>query len=465
MGVEMKALLAGKVAILGIGREGQVAWRYLRERIPGIHLTLLAESPPPPEFTEHLTENDSLLIGPLSQAGLNAFDLLVRSPGVSPYRKSIQQALESGTKIITPSTLWFAEHPDEKTICVTGTKGKSTTSAMIAHMLMACGYRVCLAGNIGVPLLACQNHDVDWWVIELSSYQLADLRAKPDISVILNLSSEHLDWHGSDKRYREDKLRLASLAAGGPVVANAGDLVLSAELAGWDNITWFNSEGDIKVMEDGLIDGETTLPARLPESLPGRHNLSNLAAALTVLRLVGADLPAGLDSLPSFASLPHRLQSIGERDGVLFVNDSISSTPVATVAALEAFSGRDISLIIGGLDRGLDWKPYMSTFIDSLPMAVIGIPDNGPRVVREMEALDIAPRKGLHICQQLSEAVDLAIKLTPVGGVVLLSPGAPSFPQFQDYRDRGKQFAELSGFSFREQDIFSAEMNKAAGQG
>ena len=154
--------------------------------------------------------------------------MLVRSPGISPYRNSIQQALGNGTKMSRQAPSGLRSIQDENTICVTGTKGKSTTSALLAHMLRACGYRVCLAGNIGLPLLACQDQEVDWWVIELSSYQLADLQATPDISVILNLSSEHLDWHGSEERYRQDKLRLVDLAAGGPVVANAADPALKA---------------------------------------------------------------------------------------------------------------------------------------------------------------------------------------------------------------------------------------------
>ena len=152
----------------------------------------------------------------MSEAGLENFDILVRSPGISPYRKSMQRARAAGANLTSPSNLWFAAHPDQNTICVTGTKGKSTTSALLAHMLESCGFRVRLAGNIGLPLLACDDRDVDWWVIELSSYQLADLEADPDVSVILNLSSEHLDWHGNEQTYRQDKLRLAALAGAGP---------------------------------------------------------------------------------------------------------------------------------------------------------------------------------------------------------------------------------------------------------
>ncbi len=142
-------------------------------------LALITESLPGEGFQQLLLPEDRLIIGPLSEAGLENFELLVRSPGVSPYRDSIRRASAAGAVVTTPSNLWFAEHPTEKTICITGTKGKSTTSALLAHMLESCGFRVQLAGNIGLPLLSCDREKVDWWVIELSSYQLADLQASP----------------------------------------------------------------------------------------------------------------------------------------------------------------------------------------------------------------------------------------------------------------------------------------------
>jgi len=450
-----QADLAGrKVGILGLGREGQAALEYLRYVHPGLELALICESPPDNEFAAQLGDKDRLITGPLSQAQLDRFDLLVRSPGISPYRRSVQSAIEAGVEITTPSSLWFASHTSEKTICITGTKGKSTTSALLAHALEACGYHVRLAGNIGRPLLSCDDNDVDWWVIELSSFQLADLDAKPTVAVILNLSEDHLDWHGNERVYRRDKLKLVELAGDSPVIANAADPVLAEALSGCTDISWFNSDAGIHVDGSSILDGEEVLPLRVPQELPGVHNLANIAAALAVIKAIGADIKAAASGIASFQSLPHRLQLVGERDGIRFVNDSIASSPVATAAALEAMAGRPVTLIVGGLDRGLDWTPYMRVFESGMPQAIIAIPDNGPKIIETLRNAGLKAAYGFHEAPGLGKAVELAEEITEVGGVVLLSPGAPSFPRFRDYRERGRNFARICGFELDERDLW-----------
>lgn len=439
-------LTGRKIGILGLGREGQAARQHMRSVVPGLDLDLISETPPGQAFAGQLGKNDRVITGPLSQAGLERYDLLVRSPGISPYRQSIRAALSAGVEITTQSNLWFAAHPDERTICISGTKGKSTTSALIAHTLRACGYRVNLAGNIGRPLLACNDDEADWWVIELSSFQLTDLDARPTVAVMLNLSEDHLDWHGSETVYRRDKLRLVKLAGKSPVIVNAADPVLADTLSRHPDITWFNRASAIHVEGCSILDGEKVLPLSVPEELPGAHNLANIAAALTVIKTLGADVQAAARAIASFQSLPHRLQLVGERGGVRFVNDSIASSPVATAVALQAFSGYPVTLIIGGLDRGLDWTPYMKAFKSAMPQAVIAIPDNGPQIIGVLHKASLHAEHGFHEVAGLEEAVKLAENITPGGGVVLLSPGAPSFPQFADYRDRGQQFARLCGF-------------------
>jgi len=445
---------SARIAILGAGREGRAAWRYLRSLYPGIELTLIDEKAPDPVIASALTGRDQLLTKPLAQAGLEDFDILVRSPGISVYRDSLRRAVAAGVTLTTPSSMWFAAHRDQRTICVTGTKGKSTTSALLAHVLGTLGFTVRLAGNIGRPLLDCEDRGVDWWVIELSSYQLADLEAEPTLAVILNLSPEHLDWHGSAEVYCRDKLRLADLAAGRPVIANAADPLLAGALASRENVRWFNAEGGIRAVGRHLFKGSRELELQLPPGLPGAHNLSNIAAVLTTTREVGIELDLAAQAVGAFQPLPHRLQLLGERAGLRFVNDSISSTPVATVAALESFAGESVTLIVGGLDRGLDWLPYMEAFKARTPQAVIAVPDNGARILATLRDAGIRPAHGLHQTPDLAAAVALARRITPNGGVVLLSPGAPSFPQFRDYRDRGRQFAARCGFDLDDADPF-----------
>jgi UDP-N-acetylmuramoylalanine--D-glutamate ligase len=443
-----------RVAILGTGREGRAAWRWLRTRFADIELTLIDEKAPDAAITSALTAHDRLVTGPLDKAGLQDFDVLVRSTGISIYRDCLRRAAAAGVTITTPSNLWFAAHRDQRTICITGTKGKSTTSALLAHVLATLGYTVRLAGNIGKPLLECEDQDVDWWVIELSSYQLADLEAEPTLAVMLNLSPEHLDWHGGVDAYCRDKLRLADLAGSRPVIANAADALLSSALSGRRNIHWFNSEQGIHVTGRRLFDGARELQLELPHGLPGAHNLANVAAVLTAARETGASLDEAVAAVSTFRPLPHRLQLLGERAGLRFVNDSISSTPVATVAALEAFTGDPVTLIVGGLDRGLDWVPYMQAFTDHMPRAVIGVPDNGTRILATLRSAGIDPPEGLHEAADIAAAVELAGRVSGSGSVVLLSPGAPSFPRFRDYRDRGRQFAALCGFELADSDPF-----------
>jgi len=452
--VTLPDLGTARIAVLGAGREGQAAWRYLRERYPAAALTLVDEQALAPALVERLGAQGRVLVGPFAATALASYDLLVRSPGISPYREELRRARAAGVAVTSGSSLWFADHAAARTICVTGTKGKSTTSALLAHVLAAGGQQVRLAGNIGRPLLDCDDRGVDWWVIELSSYQIVDLEAAPTVSVLLNLSSEHLDWHGGEAAYRRDKLRLAELAGDRLVVANAADPVLHAALAGKPRVTWFNDHDGIGVRDGRVYDGDSLLAVGMPPGLPGAHNLSNVAAVLTVVRAIGGDVAAAAAAVAGFEPLPHRLQLLGERDGLRYVNDSISTAPVATAAALESYAGQPVTLLVGGLDRGIDWAPFVPTFAARAPLAVIGLPDNGARIVATLRAGGFCPERGLHEAASLEAAVDLARGVTPPGGVVLLSPGAPSFPRFRDFRERGCRFAACSGFAFEDREPF-----------
>ena len=182
-------------------------------------------------------------------------------------------------------------------------------------------------------------------------------------------------------------------------------------------------------------------------SLPGLHNLQNVAAALTAIAAAGCEMECATRSVQAFQPLPHRLQLLGEVHGITYINDSIATTPVSTLAALESLQGKPVLLLVGGLDRGLDWTEAAQAFLENPPRAVIGMPGNGPKILATLAKAGLSPEKGLHESPDLAHAVAVAQRLADKGDVIVLSPGAPSFPQFTDYRERGHAFAGFSGFA------------------
>ena len=423
--------IRGRIGILGAGREGMAAFEHLRKAHPQNDITVISEALTGNQNEAVLRDLGVLKVCPFDEAGLDEYDWLIRSPGISCYRRCLQRASAAGVGMTTPSNIWFDQHPLASTIVITGTKGKSTTAALLAHLLKSAGLKTRLAGNIGTPLLGCDDEDVDWWVVELSSYQLADLQAQPTIGVLLNLATDHLDWHGTEARYHADKLRLAGLVRAGDLIANGSDSNLRKALAKHELVQWFDGhDDDLAVIT-------------MPVSLPGRHNRENLAACMAVLQKLGIRPGQVSKSLAGFEGLPHRLKSVGEFNGVEYVNDSISTAPVATIAALEAYRDRQVILLIGGFERGIDWDSYAERFQQHPPLAMVALPDNGPGIVRALEKRGIKPELGTVVSQNLAQAMEYARQLAPPGSVVLLSPGAPSFPQFKDYEDRGQQFAAL----------------------
>ena len=433
------------VAILGAGREGQAVWRQIRRRFPVKPLSLFAESDIDSAFLQQLDPAiDECHTGPLDVDQLKQFDVLVRSAGISPYRQELKDLRALGKQFTTASNLWFAENPDAKTICISGTMGKSTTAALTAHLLSRAGVKTCLAGNIGRPMLDCDKVDADWWVIELSSYQISDLEAEPDIVLLLNLSEEHVDWHGGAERYAADKLKLAELARQGRIIANFASSMLAGKLEKYPGVIWFNHEEKWQARGDGVF-GSNERQVFAPAALPGEHNMQNLAAALTVVDELGLEIEDLDECLRSFTGLPHRLQLIAENSGIRYVDDSISTTPVSVAAALRTLGYEDVVLLLGGMDRGLDWSDFAADLSKRTPYGIITLPDSGPRIFDYLERADVKPEGGLHAVARLADAVALAQKLVPKKGCVLLSPGAPSFPHFRDFEERGNQFKKYAG--------------------
>ena len=435
------AELTGKrVAVWGFGREGRAAIRAIHAQLPQLPLALYcneAEAAAAREFDAALT----VYAHEPEAVALSAYDVVVKSPGISAYKPAIVTAQAQGTTFTSGTALWFAENPDARVVAVTGTKGKSTTTAFVAHLARSLGVRTALAGNIGLPLLELQGQSTGLWAIELSSFQTGEA-GKLELGVVTSLYEEHLDWHGSRERYVADKLKLAD-AARTLLVNGLQPNLLERTVAHPHRLLFGTPEG--WHVADGAIRRGGQVVFDLAEmAAPGLHNALNACAALAALETLGLDAIMAAAALASFRPLPHRLQPLGERDGVNWINDSISTTPQATLAALDSLAGREVSVIVGGHDRGLDWSPFVQAVKDRSHLRIVAQGANGPRIALALrQAKTELP---LGEAEDFADAVAMARIVTPMGGVVLLSPGAPSFDQFKDYAARGRRFAELAGF-------------------
>jgi len=434
-----------RVAVWGFGREGRAAIHALRQRCGDQHFTLFcsdAEVDAARAFDPAL----EVVAGEPDATTLRQFDVVVKSPGISAYKPALLAAQAQGTQVTSGTALWFGEHsfdkqPDAHVIAVTGTKGKSTTSALIAHLARALGVRTALAGNIGLPLLELLDQRADLWVIELSSFQTSD--AGPlELGVITSLYEEHLDWHGSRERYVADKLRLADVSR--QLLVNALQPALLERTQAHPHRLLFGQPEGWHVADGFICRGAHEVFPVAQLAAPGLHNALNACAALAALAAVGMDALAAAPALAHFRPLPHRLQPLGEHGGWHWVNDSISTTPLATLAALESLHGRAVTVLVGGHDRGLDWTPFVDAMRRAPPNAIVCMGSNGARIEAALRAAEVnCPMVRV---DDLASAVAEATARTPPDGVILLSPGAPSFDQFKDYAERGRRFTELAGF-------------------
>lgn len=437
--------LRGKsVAVWGTGREGRAAVAAIARHEPS-RLIVVEDRADylSVEWTGALAELAPLAGGEHAFAALVSADVVVRSPGVPSTHPYVKELRARGIPVTGGSALWMADNA-ARTVGVTGSKGKSTTSSLISHLLTAAGRPNAYGGNIGVPLLDMPSAEL--YVLELSSYQCADLTDSPRVAVVTSLFPEHLDAHGGEREYYRDKL---NLLAYGPqlIVVNGTDERLRGEIGeltdaqGGPPVPASAADSRFRVAGGLVWCGETALFARDALTLKGRHNESNLCVALAVLEGLGVDVVASKalleEAVRSFAGLPHRLAEIEDPSGLTFVDDTLSTSPYAAMHAIEAYENRPLTVLVGGTDRGLDYSP-LRDFLASRELTVIGLPDSGPRI---LETLARLPRVRTEPADDLVDAVRLARKITPAGGVVLLSPAAPSYGHFRNFEHRSEVFA------------------------
>jgi UDP-N-acetylmuramoylalanine--D-glutamate ligase len=449
--VTLDEVCARRVAVWGLGAEGLSLTRLLRDR----HVEVVFVDDRPEAAARRLEEHVGVACPVLAPAAVpwSGIDVVLRSPGVSRYRPELASARAAGVTVTTAMALWLEDFADARVVAITGTKGKSTTAALTAAILAHDGSDVALIGNIGVPVVERYGMPLaDAYVVEVSSYQAADVQVSPGLVVLTSLAPDHLDWHGSEEAYYRDKLRLVEAGPPGVLAVNARSEEAVRRTAGHPRRTLFGPSGRVSVDHAATVtvDGEILVDGSGLRLL-GSHNLDNLCGAITGAMLLDGHPPAAstvTDVVASFEGLPSRCQVVGVRDGVTFVDDALASNPFASAASIGAFPDRELTVILGGADRGVDPGDLVEMLARRHPTpGVVLLPPDSERLVRMLaeRSAEAGTTVPVAVAGDVADAVDAAVGMTAPGGVVLFSPAAPTPAGEGGYGARSRQFVAAAG--------------------
>jgi UDP-N-acetylmuramoyl-L-alanine---L-glutamate ligase len=441
--MNLDELSVRRVAVWGLGREGTGVLRLLRAR--GQEPVLVDDDPVGTDVAV-----GAEVVAP-GEMDWSATDVVVRSPGVSRYRPELAAAEHAGAKVTTAMAVWLADYADAPMVAVTGTKGKSTTASLTAAILRATGRTVDLVGNIGVPVTETYDRpQADAYVVEVSSYQAVDVTTTPKVCVLTSLAPDHLDWHGGMEAYYRDKLRLLRAGSPGALAVNAASDDAVSRTADHHNRLLYGPSGRVLTDHSGVVraDGHPMVEAGALR-VPGRHNRWNLCGAIAGVLLLDGGLPpaeAVAKAVDEFGGLPSRCQVIGENGEVTYVDDALASNPFATLASVDAFEGRHLTLVSGGADRGVDMTALALALAERVPVPTVMLVGAGGLPIAEAVAhVPGGDRVNVTRTETLEEAVQQAASSTPPGGVVLFSPAQPTPTDEGDFRARSRRFAAAAG--------------------
>lgn len=437
----LKKYTDGKnVLLLGFGREGKATYRRLCEAGGCASVTIADKNP----VRDALPESVKLIIGDSYQKTLNDYDIVFKSPGVV-----LEQPYDSYTCKITSQTEIFLEKYASQVIGITGTKGKSTTTTLIHHILSENGVDSVLTGNIGIPCfdVADSIHENTRVVFELSCHQLENIKFSPSAAVFLNLFEEHLDHYGTFEKYADAKRNIYRHQKQGDVLFCNTDVKpeISECSSRIITVSQKDSTADVFVPSDVIsYEGEKVNIPVNDMKLAGNHNCYNVAVACAVCRMCGLSADDIMKSVCTYSPLPHRLEYIGTKDGVKYYDDSISTICAAAVQAVVSLKDVD-TLLIGGMDRGIDYSELEEFLSDCTVSNIILMSDSGKRILDEIKSryTDEAFLSKLHLTEKLEGAVKLAKELTAKGTSCVMSPAAASYNDFKNFEERGDAFREL----------------------
>lgn len=452
--------------LFGLGKEGLSTYRFLRQYFTDTQILLVDDKERATlseEWQNILTTDPNVSFSHNFDAVIDQKPILFKTPGIPLGHPLLAVAKE--WHITSNTDLFFYVmrifgNKKVKTIGITGTKGKSTTTALTHHILQTAGKHVFLGGNIGVPALDLMPQILDnidqlttanpaWVVLELSCHQLYDLHSSPNIAVVLEITPEHLDYYPDFETYVMAKSNIASHQWPTDWVMYNPNHAQAASVAARSAAKrmLLPSSEESLTNKHLLLDGKPLLSL---DSLPlvGAHNIQNVLAAVHATREAGIDTQTIALACSTFKPLRHRLEKVAQVQSISFYNDSLSTTPVATTAALQSFAGQPIVLIAGGYDRGLEYDELAEAILNHKVLHLTLFPDTGERILSEVRARATTdkPAPTYTMAKTMQEAVTDAFshaqKASNGTAIVLMSPASASFNLFADYADRGQQFCD-----------------------
>lgn len=419
----IEKLLDKKILILGFGREGKSSFQFINKHLKD---TCIGIADADSQVFEGLSEIDresvTLYSGENYLDSIQFYDFIIKSPGISLREKN------TNTKTISSQTDLFMMAYSSQTIGITGTKGKSTTTSLIFHLLKSSDFDCVLAGNIGIPCfdVISEINDKTWVVFELSANQLQSIQHSPHIAVLLNVFEEHLDHFGTFEKYKQAKYNICKFQNEDDIFVCHRDFL-----------------PELRIPHEMLLQFPLGLLGGDEQQMPikGSHNRLNMEAALLVAHAIGIDMKQAIIHLQTFKGLPHRLEIIGTFDGITFINDSIATIPEATIAALDTIDSVDF-LLLGGFDRGIDYTGLIEYLLENPVANILFTGKAGERMLIMLNKFSIESQ--LLKYNSMEEAFDIIRTQSKNNSVCLLSPAAASYDNYKNFEHRGDTFRELA---------------------
>jgi len=425
-----------KIAILGFGKEGQSTYNFIKNNIPNYDITIIDQNP-----IENI--NEKTITGPDYLNNLDQYDIILKTPGINI---KVIDTTNIENKIYSQLELLLITN-NKNVIGITGTKGKSTTTTLIYNILKEQLDNVLLAGNIGIPILDQieEADDNTLFVVEMSSHQLEYITKSPHIGIILNLYEDHLDHAGSVEHYHACKLNMFKYQTNNDIAIYCSDNeTLNNKIQKLNpnsiqyKVTKQYDENAISLKENKVYyNNEVLYIDDNQRHILGDNNLENIMVAIFIAKLYNLDLKKAKKTIDEFTGLEDRLEYCGTYNNIKYYCDTIATIPEATISGIEAL--KDVNtLIIGGLDRGINYNEFIKFLNNSKIKNIICMPTTGHKIAEQLNT-----NKNILKTDTLENAVELAKKHTEPNTICLLSPAAASYEYFKNYIEKGNKFKEL----------------------